>query len=46
MPSLRNLPDAFGIITCRTGTGWNVRVMATEPGYRMAILTQGAAGAK
>jgi predicted O-methyltransferase YrrM len=28
------------------GKGWNVRVLATEPGYRMAILTQAAAGTK
>jgi predicted O-methyltransferase YrrM len=28
------------------GKGWRVRLMATEPGYRMAILTQGDAEAK
>ncbi len=26
--------------------GWQVRIMATEPGYKMAILTRGEAGAK
>ena len=25
MPNLRSLPLAFGIITCRTGTGWKIR---------------------
>lgn len=25
IPNLRSLPLAFGIITCRTGTGWKVR---------------------